>query len=258
MNKSLYTKLVLMMTLLIVSLMIVVSAFLTRGIRSYYLQSFYQQMQTVFNNAEMADDLRSAADSEGAAGHMADILRAYSGQLGIDSGTRNYYILSGENGTVLEASDRSAGGVEITPNILTALAGESGYKSDSTAEYMDVALPISGEAGDYIVYIKDNKQTVQGLTGQMYRVVVVPEASVTGTIRLRTARKTALAALPSPRARSSAILSTKITAFLIFIPTRPSKPSSEKKLKLLPKRAKPNTTPVKISGIIARITIGSR
>jgi len=174
MNKSLYTKLVLIMTLLIVSLMLVVGALLTRGVRGFYLRAFYEQMQTVFGDSVIAGDLRSAADGENAAAHMADILRAYSGQLGIDSGTRNYYILDGETGGVLEASDPAAAdGVEITANILTALTGESGYQSDSGAAYMDVALPVRGESGSFILYIKDNKQTVESLNRQMARMILV-------------------------------------------------------------------------------------
>lgn len=173
MSKSLYTKLVLIMTLLIVALMIVMGAFLTRGVRSFYLQSFYEQMQNVFSSAEIAGDLRSAADEEDAAERMADILRAYSGQLGIDSGTRRYYVLSGENGAVLEGSDPESDGVAITANILTAMTGESGYQSDSGAEYMDVALPVRGSSGSYIIYIKDNKQTVQSLNDQIYRMILI-------------------------------------------------------------------------------------
>ena len=44
----------------------------------------------------------------------------------------------------------------------------------------------------------------------------------------------------------------------MFMPTNPSSPSREKKLKTLPVTASPSTTPMKISGIISRITVGSR
>ncbi len=55
-------KLVLIMLLLIISLMTVVSAFLIRGVMSFYLNQFYDQMNEVFSKTEFADDLRSAAE----------------------------------------------------------------------------------------------------------------------------------------------------------------------------------------------------
>ena len=180
MNKSLYSKLVLIILLLIVSLMAVVGAFLMRGIRNFYLNEFYQQMQTVFSNAELVADLRSAADEENAEIRMADILRAYSGQLGIDSGTRNYYVLSGDTGSYLTGSAGDGATLAVTPNILTAIAGSEGYRSDSSADYMDVALPIQGESGDYIIYIKDNKTTVQSLSAELFDIIL--ESLVIGLV----------------------------------------------------------------------------
>ena len=173
MNRSLYVKLVLIMLLLIISLMSVVGAFLMRGIRSFYLNEFYQQMQTVFSKPDLVNALRSAADEKNADELMAEILRAHSGSLGIDSGTRNYYILSGTTGAVITGSDvRPEWELEITPNILTAIAGAEGYRSDSNAEYMDVALPIRGQSGSYIVYIKDSKATVQSLSAELFEIIL--------------------------------------------------------------------------------------
>ena len=90
MARSLYTKLVLIIMTLIVSFMAVVGAFLLPGVRSFYLSEVEQEMQSVFSSEELAEDLRDAADSDNAANAIADILKAYSGHLGIDSGTRNY------------------------------------------------------------------------------------------------------------------------------------------------------------------------
>ena len=173
MNRSLYSKLVFIMLLLIVALMVVVGAFMTRGIRNFYLNDFYEKMESVFSGVDLAADLRTAADDTDAADKMADILWAYSGRLGIDSGTRNYYILDGTTGSVLAGSDTGSRRVEITPNILTALTGESGYGNDSSEGYMDVAIPVEGESGSYIIYIKDNKETVQGLNDELLRIMLI-------------------------------------------------------------------------------------
>ena len=69
MGRSLYTKLVLIIMTLIVAFMVVVGAFLLHGVRSFYLNQFYEGMQTVFANEELADSLRAAADSDQAAGY---------------------------------------------------------------------------------------------------------------------------------------------------------------------------------------------
>lgn len=171
-NKSLYTKLVLIMLLLILSLMMVVGAFLINEIRGFYLNDFYEKMKSVFENTEMANDLYSAADEPDAASRMAGIVKTYVGQLGIDSSTRNYYILDGKTGFLLTGSDPDAVTLPVTPNILTAISGSEGYESDQSAEYMDVALPVSGSSGSYIIYIKDNKDSVTSLTNSLMRIII--------------------------------------------------------------------------------------
>ena len=157
MNKSLYTKLVLIMVALIVSLMAVVGAFLMNEIRSFYLNDFYQKMQTVFEDQTLADGLYSAAsatnDTE-VSEQMAKVLKAYFGQLGIDSGSRNYYILSGDTGKVLTGSGPETENLTKTTNIMTAIGGKAGYESDHSSSYMDVALPIEGSAGRFICIYK--------------------------------------------------------------------------------------------------------
>ena len=185
MNRSLYSKLVLIMLLLIVSLMSVAGVFLMRGVRSFYLEGFYQQMSAVFTSQDVADDLRAAAAHENGAREMAEVISLYSGRFGIDSGTRNYYILSGATGAVLDGSNIPENGMPITPNILTAINGGNGTMVDSSAEYMDMAIPIplipdDPESADYIVYIKDNKQTVQNLNTELFRIIL--EALVVGLV----------------------------------------------------------------------------
>ena len=173
MTRSIYTKLVAIILVLILALMAVVGAFLLRGVRNFYINEFYTRMQEAFSDADMAADLRSAADEEGAAVRMADILRANAGQLGISSGARNYYILDGETGKYLTGSDPEAGPqLQITRNILTAMSGSEGYVSNSRDDYMDVALPVRGNAGSYIVYIIDNKETVSSLNEKLFGIVL--------------------------------------------------------------------------------------
>ena len=180
MNRSLYTKLVLIILFLIIALMLVVGVFLTRGVRSFYLNDFYDQMSEVFADQELADDLRSAA-AEDDPEYISEILGANAGLLGIDRGTRNYHVLSGSTGEWLAGSVTPDDGVvEITPNIIAALSGENGYASDPNAEYMDVALPVEGGSEGYIIYIIDNRETMRSLNDQLLLIIV--EALAVGLV----------------------------------------------------------------------------
>ncbi len=171
MRKSLYTKLVLIMLLLILSLMIVVGAFLMREIRSFYLDDFSEKMKTVFEIPELASGLYSAANNSDATNKMVEILKGYSGQLGIDSRSRNYYILSGETGAVLTGSGNDNDNLSITPNILTAIGGSTGSEIDQGASYMDIAIPFNGTSGHFIVYIKDNRATTRYLSLALFSII---------------------------------------------------------------------------------------
>jgi len=84
MNKSLYTKLVTIIIVLILSLMAVVGAFLMRGVRNFYVSEFYAQMQEVFSSEELVGDLRAAIDELDGEHRVAEILHANSGQLAIN------------------------------------------------------------------------------------------------------------------------------------------------------------------------------
>lgn len=180
MNRSLYTKLVLIILVLIVALMLVAGVFLTRGVRSFYLNDFYDSMAEAFGDQDLAEDLRSAAAEDDPA-YMSEILGANAGQLGIDRGTRNYHILSGETGEWLAGSiTPENNNLDITPNIITALSGGNGDASDPNADYMDIALPVEGGSSDYIIYAIDNRETMRSLNDQLLQIIV--EAMAVGLV----------------------------------------------------------------------------
>ena len=180
MNRSLYTKLVLIILVLIVALMLVAGVFLTRGVRSFYLNDFYDSMAEAFGDQDLAEDLRSAAAEDDPA-YMSEILGANAGQLGIDRGTRNYHILSGETGEWLAGSiTPENNNLDITPNIITALSGGNGDASDPNADYMDIALPVEGGSSDYIIYVIDNRETMRSLNDQLLQIIV--EAMAVGLV----------------------------------------------------------------------------
>lgn len=176
MRRSLHMKLVLIMVLLIVSLMVVVGAFLMNSVTGYYINDFYSQMSTAFGeeNVEFVRDLRTAAEGEEDGGAMiGEVLSAYVGVLGVDGRIRNYYVLDGTTGQYLTGSaDAPQGGIAITPNISAALLGEVGFESDVTADYMDAAIPITRGGQNYVVYILDSRETVQNLNSEMFTLIL--------------------------------------------------------------------------------------
>jgi len=187
MLRSLHMKLVMIMVVLMLSLMTVVGAFLVSSVVAFYLNDFYSQIGTVMNDQELYRDLttRTPAEESGqvSGAQMLDqVLGAYAGALGVNGSNRNYYILD-ENGTYLAGTDDEQGAaLEYTENMLIAIrTGDTvGDESNVAADYMDVAIPI--ERGDtrYIIYIKDNRDTVDELNNQLFMLIL--EALIFGLL----------------------------------------------------------------------------
>jgi len=174
MFRSLYLKLVLIMSLLMISIMAVVGTFLISNVAVYHLDEFSGQMATMFSNEEFVSRLRIAV-SEGA-DSLHEVLETYSGNLGIDPNNRNFYILDARSGLRLAGSDGDTGeAIDLTPNILAAMNGEIGDTRSITASYIDIAIPISANANsepEYIIYIRDLKQRQQELTTQLFTIIL--------------------------------------------------------------------------------------
>ena len=92
MFRSLHMKLVLILVLMIISVMAVVGTFLINSVSTFYLDSFYEQMQSVFTTDTILS-MEEAAAENGADG-LLTIIDAHRSRLGIDD-YRNYYILDG-------------------------------------------------------------------------------------------------------------------------------------------------------------------
>lgn len=175
MFRSLHIKLVMIMLLLVTSLMAVVGAFLMTSVTSFYTDDFYAQMSETFgeSNASFVHALRSEATQADGAQRIQTMIETYSGTLGIDGRNRNYYILDARTGDFLAGSDEDGGeNLELTENILTARNGNVGDQSDISANYMDVAIPISGGDNSFIIYIRDNRSTVSSLNSELLLIIL--------------------------------------------------------------------------------------
>ena len=173
MFRSLHMKLMLIMVLLIVSLMTVVGSFLINSVVGFYLDSFNQQMYDAFTDPDFVGALRSeAAGEEDGALAMKAVLEANVGSLGVDNHTRNYFILDSTLRYLAGSDDTLGAHLELTPNLSSAMMDQAGYGTDVAADYMDVAIPITRGGSDYIIYILDNRETVEALNSQLFFLIL--------------------------------------------------------------------------------------
>ena len=185
MLRSLHTKLVMIMVLLILSLMLVVGAFLINSVAAFYLEDFYTQVSDVFKDPRLMHDLETETEGEEDGAAQLDlVLEAYAGELGVNSRNRKLYILD-ENGECLIAPEGEEAPLELTENLMFALTtgmetGETGDESNLALDYMDVAIPIHRGDNGYVIYILDNKTTADSLTNQMFILIV--EALIFGLV----------------------------------------------------------------------------
>ena len=184
MLRSLHMKLMLIMVLLVVSLMTIAGSFLVNSVNRFYLNEFYSQMAEVFSSdPEMARDLTTQRQGEtDPVAALQQVMDANMGALGVDGRNRNYYILDGATGAYLAGSDDEGGqDLAVTPNLLTAMTERTeGTRSDPTASYMDLAIPITRGGQDYIIYLYDGRGTVQELNAKLFSLIL--EALVFGLV----------------------------------------------------------------------------
>ena len=167
--RSLRMKLVLIMVLLILALMTVVGSFLINGVRNYYIDAFYEQMERTFSEPFLLQ-LQQTSEAENAPDQLKEQVMAQP-DLGIDISNRNVYILD-EIGGLLTSSDQNATTVSVTANLLTAMNGAVGQSSSITDSFMDLAIPLDTETSHYIIYVVDNQSTINALTGQVMMIIL--------------------------------------------------------------------------------------
>ncbi len=166
--RSLRTKMVMILVLLILALMTVVGSFLINGVGNYYIDDFYDQMNRTFSQ-DFILQLQELAEDGGVA-EMKQLLMSQA-DLGIDLNRRNVYILDQATAEVLDSSNQAAT-VGITANITQAMNGQVGERGSIASDIMDLAVPVESEEHNYIVYILDNKLTVDALTGEVFSIIL--------------------------------------------------------------------------------------
>jgi len=144
-----------MFVLLVVAIMIVFGTFLQDRIAAFYHDNFKQEMTRAFSS-ELTEQLEVASNSESPEKKLKELLDLYSGRMGINT-NRNYYILDKKNANFIGGSDEGAV-VQKTANIISAMADKIGNSVPTDIPFLDFAMPIDGQNGGYIIYVKDNKE----------------------------------------------------------------------------------------------------
>ncbi len=171
MFKSIQTKIVAIFLLTILSVVVVIGAFLTTNIMKFYNDEFSVMMEQVFTPG-LVSELEKSAAASGTDG-VWDIVSSYMGPLGIDT-YRFYSVLDAKTGNVLKTSDPGKSSeLEKSDNIITAMSGKTGNITDTKKSYMDYAIPISTSGNPlYIVYVKDTKNEIDSITQNILFILI--------------------------------------------------------------------------------------
>ncbi|MBR7136739.1 MAG: HAMP domain-containing protein, partial [Clostridia bacterium] len=169
MTRSLQVKLVMILVLLIVTVMTVIGIYLLNSVGTYYEDRFYEEMGDVFTG-DFLDVFRDVSSGEDGLTRAEEYILAHSSQLGLNQ-SRTFALLDARTGAYLTGSDADSA-VEKTNNVLAALAGNVGMETAAATGFFDIAVPVTYSDGGYIIYIKDNKESVSELQQMLLSAVL--------------------------------------------------------------------------------------
>lgn len=171
MFKSIQYRIVAIFVVLILTVTIVMGAFLTTNIVSFYHNEFSMMMERVFTDNFLNEMSKTAAQENGAEA-LNKVISSYIGPLGIDT-YRFYCILDSNDASVLYTSDRELSkNIETSDNIIAAMSGARGNVVNSERSYMDYAVSVGSGENRYIIYVHDTKNELTGISENVILVVV--------------------------------------------------------------------------------------
>lgn len=172
MFKSIQTKLVLLFILVILSVMLTVGTFIITNVTRFYYTDFMSQIGTAVFTEEFVPQLTEAATAEDGAQKLSELLEAASGRIGVDS-YRNYAILDAKDGTLIDSSDELLTQVEISDNVLAAMAGRVGNTVSESGTYMEYAYPVMvDDTTAFVIYVYETKEELQSFSQSMFLVIL--------------------------------------------------------------------------------------
>lgn len=170
MFKGLQWKMVTIFVLLVLAIMSVAGTFLILSVTDSYHDLFADEMDSIFTD-EFIGRLESGIAAEGE-GYIKNIISAHTARMGIDT-YRNYYVISTDNGMIVDSSSDSRGAFSMqTDNLITALSGKLGKEINPQSSYMDYAVPIRGDGFSYILYVRDTKEELTVITQHIFSIII--------------------------------------------------------------------------------------
>ncbi len=172
MQKSLYSKIILIMVVFIITVMSVVAVVLLGNIYSYYTNAFTENMENTFDSGSpLYIELKNSLSAPDHIRRQKEILLSYSSVLGIDT-YRNFYILD-MNGSCLESSSSNSNAViEKTANIISAMNGKTSGIQNQAASYTDYALYVEDGENSCIIYVKDSQDDMRQLSWRLFTIIL--------------------------------------------------------------------------------------
>ncbi|MBR5155213.1 MAG: HAMP domain-containing protein [Clostridia bacterium] len=177
MFKKMQWKIVCIFVALVLAIMLVVGFYMFSSVVKLYSDSFQSQMDKVMSGdfvEVMSEALYTDASTEAKENRINAVISAYSSQLGL-SDQRQCAVLDAKDASRIVTTGAGVGRIEKTPNIILAMAGDTGRGIRSNATYMDYAYFVAGKnTGDngYIIYIRDSKQSVNTVTNNILYIII--------------------------------------------------------------------------------------
>ncbi len=171
MYRSIYFKIVAIFFAFMIAVMTVVGAILVNGVFRFYSGEFYKKMDALFSEgSELRADLSGALSSADFAEKQKEILLAYGSSVGLDA-QRNFFVCD-MNGNVLSSSSSETTTVAKTPNLISAMSGETGKEFRFASGYADYALPITVGDAACIVYLYDTQEETEALCWEIFTIIL--------------------------------------------------------------------------------------
>ncbi|MBE6871385.1 MAG: cell wall metabolism sensor histidine kinase WalK [Ruminococcaceae bacterium] len=169
MFKSVQTKIIFMLVIFIFAVMAVVGTVLINGVASYGRGSFVSEIEKALTDDFMENLAEVAAEGKGE--EIKSFISAYYGSLGI-SLERNFYILKIDGSYVTGSNEELGRALDITPNIVEAMAGSIGNEVSVYADFADYARAFQAGENEYIIYFKDTLEEMREMTWMMFFIIL--------------------------------------------------------------------------------------
>ena len=172
MYKNLHYKIILMFVIFTITLMTAIGVIMIGSAYNFYNNDFIEQMESALEpGGTLYGELVSALGESDRTALQREILGSYSSVLGI-SKYRNYYILD-MNGNFLDGSDARLGAeLEMTDNLISAMAGHVGSGKQLWTDYIDYAVPLTDGEHSCVIYIKDSQNEARSFSVMIFQITV--------------------------------------------------------------------------------------